>query len=142
VLSFNNMGYVLRDLEKYEASKSYYEEALDINLTIFGEIHPKTAVSLINLGDVKIKLKAHEEAKVDLNRAQDIYVVMQDGKHFNVANINFNLGVIAEDESNLDEAMAFFGQALHIRQSKLGDAHPQTVRTKKRLQQVIKKRAS
>jgi len=142
VLSLNNMGYVLRDLVRYAESQVYYEQALEVNLMIFGEIHPKTAVSLINLGDVKIKQQAYGAAKVDLHRAHDIYVVMKETEHLNVANINFNLGMIAEAEGDLDEAMMLLGQALNLRQNKLGDAHPQTVRTKERLQAVIKKRAS
>ena len=89
-----------------------------------------------------MQIEQFDEAKSNLNRAVDIFVVMNDVENLLVANAYYNLGEIADKEGVLHEAIAFMEKALTIRKEKLGETHRSTQATLNRLQEIIKKRAS
>ena len=50
-LYLNELGFVEDRLANYQQAISYYEQALSIDLEVYGEHHPKVATCLNNLGE-------------------------------------------------------------------------------------------
>ena len=47
---YNNIGCVYDDQNKYLKAITYYEKALQVDKTFYGENHPNIALRYINLG--------------------------------------------------------------------------------------------
>lgn len=122
----NDLGLTYRALGDAYKAIEYYEKALEIDLKVFGDQHPKIAIRYNNLGgayrglgDALKAIKYYEKAlEIDLNVFGD--------QHPSVAIRYNNLGGAYIDLGDAFKAIEYCEKALGILTAVYGKNHPST----------------
>ncbi|XP_019646998.1 PREDICTED: uncharacterized protein LOC109487444 [Branchiostoma belcheri] len=131
--SLNNLGAAWRDLGDYRKAVSYYEQALEMNQSIFGEsvAHPDIANSLNNLGVTWCDLGNYRNGISSFEQSLQMKHNMY-GKgvaHPDIAESLSNLGIAWSDLGDYRKAVNYHEQSLQMRQSIFGKGivHPEII---------------
>jgi tetratricopeptide (TPR) repeat protein len=137
----NNLAGLLCLQGKYDEARSLHEQSLAIRRKALGEEHPDVATSLNNLAKLLETQGKYDEAKPLYHQSLTITQVLAD-EHPTVATLLNNLAGLLSSQDKYDEALIYVNQSLHIRRSKLGDTHPDTLSSIALVTQIQQRRAA
>ena len=123
-LLLNQYASLLHDLGDAKKAVEYYEQALEIDLAVFGDKHPNVATCYNNLGSAYRALGDDQKAVEYFERALDIDLTVFGDKHQNVAIRYNNLGLAYKTLGDAKKAVEYFERALEIDLTVFGDKHP------------------
>eukprot|EP00058_Branchiostoma_floridae_P016693 XP_002602181.1 hypothetical protein BRAFLDRAFT_76869 [Branchiostoma floridae] len=118
------------DLGDHRKAVNYYEQALEMKRSIFGEdtAHPDIAASLNNLGNAWRNLGNHRKAisyyEQSIQMKRSIYG--EDTAHLDIAASLNNLGATWRNLGDYRKAISYYEQAIQMKRSIYGEdtAHP------------------
>ena len=116
-------GWVLYLQCGYESSLSFYEQALFIQIKIYGEHHGNVAAIYSNLGRVYSDLGKYSQAKETLEKALFIQKEIYGEHHGNVAVSYSNLGLVYRDLGQYSQAKEYLEKGLFIKKKIYGEHH-------------------
>ena len=114
IRSLNNIGYCLRQLNKFEESKSRYEEALrlaknsglkETNFHYYGRLYFNEAISGREIGDEKIEVEELFKKVIELRKKY------YGDEHRYVGKAILNLGIFYRQKGDITEATRLFTEA-------------------------------
>jgi len=121
----NELAATIDDLGDKRKAIGYYEQALAIDVKVFGNDHPNVAIRLNNLGSAWKALGEPKKAMGYYEQALAIDVNVFGNEHPNVAIRLNNLGAAWDDLGDKEKAIGYYEQALAIWKEVYGEAHPQ-----------------
>jgi tetratricopeptide (TPR) repeat protein len=135
-VGLNNLGAVLRNLGEIDAAKLKLERALDICERVLGPDHPNTAFCLSGLARV-LSIQGERNAARRLHeRALAIRERTLGPEHLHTARSLNDLALLLRDQGDTAAARPLFERALAIRDRVLGPDHPDTVATRRALEEL------
>jgi tetratricopeptide (TPR) repeat protein len=114
------------DKGKYNKAIEYSEKALKIQLSIFGEKHPNTAVSYNNIGSAWEAKGEHDKAIEYHEKSLKIQLSTFGENHPNTAISYGNIGLAWDSKGKYNKAIGYYEKALKIQLYTLGENHPST----------------
>nr|WP_166158110.1 tetratricopeptide repeat protein [Neochlamydia sp. AcF84]NGY95901.1 hypothetical protein [Neochlamydia sp. AcF84] len=109
---------------KLHKAAEYSNKAINIYLRLFGENHPKVAISCNNLGAI-YHAQGNLDKTIDYsNRALAINLKLFGENHLLVASCYGNLGQIYQNQGNIKKATEYSTKALNINLELYGENHP------------------
>jgi CHAT domain-containing protein/Tfp pilus assembly protein PilF len=124
---------VLRSLNNFNASKTYFESALKIFITRFGPENPETLSTMDNLGSISQSLSDFDEAQKIYERTITICEKILGPENLDLASRLDNLGSVLKDRQKYGEAKIYYDRAWKIREKLLGKDHPAIVTSQKNI---------
>ena len=118
---YSNLSVALGDAKKAVENLG---KALEIDLTVHGDKHSKTAVSYSSLGLAYKALGDAKKAVEYLDKALEIDVTVYNDKHPKAAADYSNLGMAYRDLGDAKKAVEYLYKALEIDVTAYGDKHP------------------
>ena len=126
---FHAMGnYVMRQGNASQAIE-YYEKALEIFKSFYGENHPSVASTLGNLGNARSALGEKKRAIEYYEKVLEITKSFHGAHHPSVADTLNNLGLAWSDLGENKKAVEYYEKALEILKSFYGAHHPSVADT-------------
>ena len=122
----NDRGTTYGNLGDHKLALEYAERALAIQLELFGEKHPNTALSLNNVGLGYGALGAHKLALEYAERALAIRLDLFGEKHPDTAHSLSSVGHTYGALGDHKRALEYEEKALAIRREIFGEKHPDT----------------
>ena len=135
-LYLNELGVIEDRLANHQRAISHYEQALSIDLEVYGERHPQVAIFLNNLGEVWRKLGEYQKAIDYYEQALSIDREVYGERHPDVARDLNNLGLAWKSLGEYQKAIDYYEQALSIVEGFLGTDHPNTLTTVNNIKQA------
>jgi serine/threonine-protein kinase len=89
-------------------------QSLGIQERVYGEVHPRVASALGELGKVAMQQGKLDEAEADFRRQADIYREVYKGKHYYIGSALANLGGVYMERKQYARAERSFRDALQI----------------------------
>jgi CHAT domain-containing protein len=126
--AYTNMGLVSSGQDP-EITLAYYHKALKIYQKIYGDNHPKTAITYNNIALMNLEEKKYEAALKNFRQALAIRQNLNEADHPNTAFIYTNMGRIFETQEDYEKAFTYQQQALEIYQKSYGSKHPEVAHT-------------
>ncbi|MBC8110475.1 MAG: CHAT domain-containing protein, partial [Verrucomicrobia bacterium] len=126
--AYTNMGLVSSGQDP-EITLAYYRRALKIYQKMYGENHPKIAITYNNIAFVNLEEKKYEDALKNFRQALAIRQNLNESDHPNTAFIYTNMGRIFEAQQDFKKALSYQQQALEIYQKSYGNKHPEVAHT-------------
>ncbi|MFH1097711.1 MAG: tetratricopeptide repeat protein [Candidatus Desantisbacteria bacterium] len=120
----NALGMVYEQLGEYKKAIEYHKQALDIDIAVFGNKHPKVARDLNNLGLAWDNFGEHNEAIGYYEQALAIDMAVFGNKHPVVATMLNNMGLTWNNLGEYKKAIEYHKQALAIDMAIFGNKHP------------------
>ena len=120
----NETALTMKELGEYNIAIDYYEKALTIDLSIYGELHINTGRDLNNLGMVWNARGNHDTAIKYFDRALSIFNKVAGEKYpdFTGTLLN-NLGSAWTAKKNIEMGIGFYEQALENWKELYSDNH-------------------
>ncbi len=122
--ALTDRGILLVRLDRFEEAALAYEEALSLSEQRLPPNHPSYLIGKYNLGDLYVR-------QGDYNRADTIYTevlegfrAVYQGDHVNITYALNGLGSLYHDLNRLEEAEAFYLEAIAMRTRLYGEGHP------------------
>lgn len=122
--AYFNVGTQFYQLKDYELAQKYYDEALDLSLTLVGENHLHTAIVLMSLGSIQLDLGNYKAVEKYFNRSLKIRKKLYGAKHSSVSNVYVNYALMYLDQRNNKMAADYIEQAIQGYEDHLGPVHP------------------
>ena len=105
--SLNNMGVLLHNMEDYEGSLSYYQQALRVKEKTLGKTHPDTLNTIMNMAGAYMDgLKNFVKAEEMFRQALDGFEKSLGKEHEGTKVCARNLNFLLEKMGRLDEKAA------------------------------------
>jgi tetratricopeptide (TPR) repeat protein len=120
----NQYANLLIELGDAKKAVEYLEQALEIDLAVFGDKHPTLATDYNNLGGAYKALGDAKKAVEYLEQALEIVKAVYGKTHPYVASTYNNLGSAYQDLGDAKKAVEYLEQALEIDLAVFGDKHP------------------
>jgi serine/threonine-protein kinase len=120
LLRLANLEYRLNN---FEDAADAAREALELNITHYGDDHAEVATVLNTLAMSLEEIGEKEEAYEMYYRIIDIRRGQPDQGSNLAVNLN-NLAILLQEDGNLDEADALFSEAVELIDDVLGEEHP------------------
>ena len=125
----NFLGVNYSNLGNHQETLKLHKQALEMRRELFGEKHPKVAISLNNLGSTYTDLGNNQEALRFQQQALEMQRELFGDKHPKIAmSLNY-IGLIYDDLGKRKEALECHNSALIINRELLGNKHPDTILT-------------
>lgn len=127
----NDLGTSFSMVGRYEEALRSTKEALNIRLSVLGELNSDTAMAFHNLGtmlSVRQPQENLQEAETNLLKAYEIWKKIHGEEDINTAMVINHLGCLY-DRQNRPEAIRFLEKGLNLRLKVLGELHPDTARS-------------
>jgi tetratricopeptide (TPR) repeat protein len=121
----NELAFSIRDLGDYRQAIEYYEQALAILKTVYGEKHQDIADSLSNIGSTWEAFGDYPRAIDYYEQALAIFKKICGEKDSRVADGLNKLGLAWNTLGDSKKTIEYCEQALHIWKEVHGDNHPQ-----------------
>lgn len=80
------MATTFKDMERYKDALEYYSKALDIELDVYGELHPEPAYSYGAIGNVYKYMEEFEKAEQNYLKGHEILLEVLGEEHFETEN--------------------------------------------------------
>ena len=129
VSSLNNIGYILSNRSDFTNSALYYEQALELAKSNFGETHKQTADVYNNLGCHYIDVSEFPKALEYIIKASETYEALLDPDDPVIASSYNNIGHAYSEMGNIDSAVVYYNKSLAMRERILGPEHPDVALT-------------
>jgi len=110
----------------HQKALEYMEQALKIELFIYGEVNSRTASSFNNIATVYQSLAMYQETLEHYMKALNITKLIYGETHRSMASLFNNIGVVYRILAMHQEALEYNMKAFKINQSNYGDIHPDT----------------
>lgn len=144
--TLSNLGILYRTqaetskgMEKQELLQRAEEalgDAHTLRLSLHGPAHRETLASQINLSSL-LRL-TDRVSKAEATLLDTLEICRQHyGQDALTAQVLNALGILCKAQQRPDEARAYYIEALHIRSSTVGDAHPDTIVSKHNLAELL-----
>jgi tetratricopeptide (TPR) repeat protein len=131
------VAYALRATNRLSEAEPLLRRALEINERNFGQMHPRVAGPLNNLGLLLKETNQLSQAEPLLKRAVEIAELSFGLEHPNVAAALNNLGLLLKEDNRLSEAEPLMRRALVVGETSLGSRHPDVAVYLNNLAQVL-----
>ena len=119
---------ILREAEGRSAeAERYHREALQGRLSVLGDCHPDTLVSMNNLGFILHDQRRLSEAEPYYREALAKRRLILGDEHPKTLNSMNNMAGLLKDQGRLTDAEPLYREALAGRRRVLGDDHPETL---------------
>ena len=141
-ISLNNLGLLYADQRRPDQAKSYYEQALLIQKSLFGEINLDIATTLNNLALLFYSQHNLPEAEKSLEATLKIRQKLLGKNHPDVAGSLNNLAGIYKAQGRFAEALPLYEQALKIAIISLGEDNPVTQRFRENIDKLTEQLSS
>lgn len=121
----NETALTLKNLGEYQEAVKYYDHALDIDRSVYGESHYIIARDLNNLGSAWLSFGEPAKALDYFEQALRIVREFNGDKHPGIAGTTLNnLGSAWSGKGDYDKAVDYFEQALINWDKVYGEKHP------------------
>nr|WP_255695595.1 CHAT domain-containing protein [Rhodohalobacter sp. 614A] len=125
-LTYNNMGILLRRLGKADEAMGYYQKALQVTTSLYGENHPEMGLLYNNIGAIHYGLGDYGQAADHFLKAASIFRDNYGENHARVAGGYNNAGVAYMQMKDLEKAAEILERAQRIKEETLGENHMDT----------------
>jgi tetratricopeptide (TPR) repeat protein len=119
------IGTTICGMGDYRKAMAYYQQAIPIWKSVYGEKHHEVATALNNLGEVWRSLGKPKKAKDYFQQSLSIAEEVLGKMHPKVATRLNNLGLIWQELGEIPKAIDYHKQALNIWKTVYGEKHPQ-----------------
>jgi tetratricopeptide (TPR) repeat protein len=126
---FFSHGELLDCMGEYENALEFYQKALAIELKIYGEKHPKVALSYNNIGIIYYRQGAYDKALEFHQKSLAVRQDMFEGEHPAIAQCYNNIGLNYWKKGEYEKALEYFQKTLGIEQKIYGERHPKVARS-------------
>ena len=130
------LGNLAADGNDLETAKQHFEAALTVLKKVEGEKSRAVAVAIHNLGWLEGQRGDLAAAQLRIEEALAIRREILDPNDPNIADGLLLLGNVVERRGRPDEALLTLREALRIRTQAYGADHPETVKTRQRLERL------
>ena len=120
---YNCLGSSLSHTENYDQALEYLDQALEIRLSIEGDLSLETALSYNNIGSIHSSLGHYSEALDCFRKALNIRLKYGDETEA-VAGSYHNIGSLMSKQGDYAKALEYLEKALSINKQFLGENHP------------------
>ncbi|MDX1640765.1 MAG: CHAT domain-containing tetratricopeptide repeat protein [Balneolaceae bacterium] len=124
--AYNNMGILLRRMGKGREAMSYYNKALEVTKSQFGEDHPEMGLLYNNIGGIYYGLGDYGQAADYFLRAANIFRENYGEYHARVAGGYNNAGVAYLQMDDYENGAEMLERAQRIKEQVLGEDHLDT----------------
>ncbi len=131
-----NMGECYQAKADFEKALEVYHKALKLREDHFGDSHEVVANTLINLASLNSDINKHEQAKVYIDRAMQIYETMQEANYLARSIMYANAARTYMELGFTEEGMEYNYKSLRLGKEGLGPKHPDTMLTQFNIAQV------
>ena len=135
--TLDNLGQLARETEDLTTAEHLFEEALEIRLKVFGELHERTAVTLTNLGVIR-------QQRGDVAGALTFYERSLAARSSTLGDLHpdtgislINLGEGRREAGDVAAARTLFEKAVTAYETNLGQYHARTLGALGRLLAVV-----
>ena len=135
---FNQYAGLIQDLGDAKKAVEYYNQALKIDLAVFGDKHPSVATDYNNLGGAYQDLGDAKKAVEYYNQALKIDLAVFGDKHPEVINDYLTLASFFKSENNPEEELEYLLKVFEILKETIGVEHELTQKIKKRIDELEK----
>ncbi|EGD81117.1 mbre TPR repeat protein [Salpingoeca rosetta] len=125
----NRVGLVMHDFGEHDSAETFFQQALGVELLIFGEKHPDTATTYNNLGLVYFSKCQYDRAIHYYQKCLQIKLDTLGEKHPDTATTYNNLGQVYDSKGEYDRAIHSYQKCLQIQLDTLGGQHSETAST-------------
>lgn len=122
--AYNDLGLVYSQSDK-DRALDYYEQALDMYLTLYGNNDPRIAIANINIGIIYRDLELYGDAVNNFETALRIWSSNFSQPHPSKAIALYNLGQTYLMLNDTKTAMEYYRQALKMYSDCFGPKHPE-----------------
>ena len=133
-----NFGYHLKQTGDNHGALPYYEQALAIDLQVYGKRHSEVATDLNNLGMLLDNMRYYVKAQSYIEEALAIRQELLGKSHPDTAQSLNDLGLLLAGIGEYVEAQPYYEQALAIYRDVLGDNHPHTATSLDNLGELLR----
>ena len=109
-ITYHQLGMVAQRLREYQQARSYYQQALDIDIEYGDRYHQASIYHW--LGNLLLELREYEQARRYYQQALDIWI--EYGDQYNQNYSYYQLGRVAQDLKEYQQARSYYQQALDI----------------------------
>jgi len=132
-----NVATVLRDLEDYDQSVKYYEEAIEMRKQTVGDQHPEYAMVLgMSAGAYRKK----GDTQTAYRNLKEAYMVManhyQGEECIPCAVILNSMGLLFKHQQKYERAIDSYERCLNIREKIQGPSHPDAIATRHNISEL------
>lgn len=122
--NLNNLATLMFRTGELEGADEFFEEAIAVVQSIWGEIHPYMAFTLNGYSGVHQELGHYDSAEESLMRALEIGRQVFPEEHPFIAVVLHNIGRLYRRIGNYTEALSYFEEGLTLRRHSLPGQHP------------------
>lgn len=123
-LCYNLMGIIHKMQGDYNQAIVYYNKALDINLTFYGQSHPEVARNYSNIGRIHFDQGDYLIALEYYEKALKIRLSVYRENHLEVVENYNSIAAIYDKQRDYSTALEYYKKSLNIRLFLYGENHP------------------
>ena len=127
------LGAVYQRLERYDAARPLFAEALTARRSRFGDVHEEVASSLQDLARLEHQANNPVRAETLYREALTLQRTLYGPDHIAVAEAKNHLATLLVEQGHMEEAARLYTEALPVYQQVAGEGHGQTARLAQRL---------
>lgn len=101
------MATTFSDMKRYDVALEYYNKALDIELDVYGELHPEVAYSYATIGNLYKLMDQMEAAEQSYLKGYEILLEVLGEDHFETENASERLVNFYEEMGQTEKIDAF-----------------------------------
>lgn len=125
----DGLGVVAANLERLDAAREYYRDALSVRSGLLGPDHVDTLTTVANLGGILVLQESYEEALPLYERAVAATERTLGPDHPNLPPLLDQLAVIHRNSGRIDEALAVTRRSVELARRLYGPDHPEVAFT-------------
>ncbi|MCA9298239.1 MAG: tetratricopeptide repeat protein, partial [Phycisphaerales bacterium] len=110
--SLQNLGLCLQDQRRFDEAIPLLRENMDLTLAHFGDAHPETAASYLNLAVAVLNEGDLDEAEALSTRGAEISEQAQGASHLVTLWLRANLGYVMHEQGRFQESEALLREIL------------------------------
>jgi len=123
---WNDLGVSYFELGTIEKARDLYENALSLNIKLFGENNLEVVTNKSNLAGIYKSIGEFQTAKKLLEESLATFNEISGKNHPYLDTLESNLAMVYEDLGELDKAKVLLEKALDNNLKRLGENHPDT----------------
>lgn len=131
--------FLFEYIANYNTALYYFNKALDVSQTMYGEAQPNIASCLNSIGSLYCEQGNYDEALDYHNRALSIFKALYGELHPDVASCLNNIGTVYENQGDFVNALDYHKRALSIEKSIFDENNPEIADSYNNIGVVYKK---
>jgi tetratricopeptide (TPR) repeat protein len=120
IVTWNNLALAISDQGRWDEALKLWQELNAMDRRLFGENHPYTLMTQLDIGTSLARLKRFDEAEAALREALKVARSVYEPGHPTLLSIMNNFASMLTDRDKLAEADAILTEALETGRKKLG----------------------